>query len=138
MLWSDYFSKSSSCFVLKHIVRNLRRKVAWYIVLLFIFSGVQMNALRAPKALNVCRENEKSVKKGHSVMEKVQFWIFYECWKLENLPTTLISFFSYLKKLLILLPCCNILVTSWKQNVIWYYIRRYPGECYPSKKIVLK
>ena len=138
MLWSDYFSKSSSCFVLKHIVRNLRRKVAWYIVLLFIFSGVQMNALRAPKALNVCRENEKSVKKGHSVMEKVQFWSFHECWKLENLPTTLWSLFFHTLR-----NCwfCYPVVIYWLppgNNVIRYYIRRYPGECYPSKEIVLK
>ena len=42
-------------------------------VLLFIFSGAQMSALRAPKVLNVCRENERFVKKAHSVMEKVQF-----------------------------------------------------------------
>ena len=44
-----------------------------YSIVIYIFSGVQMNDLRAPKALNVCGENKKSVKKGHLVMEKVQF-----------------------------------------------------------------
>ena len=47
-----------------------------YSIVIYIFSGVQMNALRAPKALNICGENKKSVKKGHSVIERCSFEFF--------------------------------------------------------------